>query len=934
MLQKRAASTSPVGSPARDLKRLHLATNLWSESEHLQQDDIVKQRLLGKGLKPRTYDFNQLHMALVLKRVAQVASEGPHSHLLHVPAAEDHYIDALEEDPDLMKLVGDCYTNGSYKDVRCLAFLRKNPASAFTQNSGEKDKLVDTLSSHSATEKAWNEKYVGSAADCLYDTIKGHCTKGNPAIYARYAAILQSSGMGKSRMIDELSKKHLVLPINLRPSSDTGFPAADEDVRTFLTVDEAQKDNAHRRSHAFLVALFTTARSYLQDIDQHITDEQRHETIAQKFRLLMTAGQTFNHQGGKRREFYSAVVKHANEFLQPPAPPAPLEPSIPQTTPPPPTFTLDGEQLDIKRTALDLLKCLNPELKEEHIDTIPPLVVLTFDEAHVLSVEKHQSGIGYFSKFSELRRALRALKDLPIFSVFLSTSGKIQNITPRAEDDGSGRVQKSKLVLLPPFIELGFDQMVGRISDSALTIETVSNIKFMVRFGRPLFGSRYFNGDAEIRNYIVYYAAEKLLGGVAFPHTPEAKKETFTSEAKLACMAVRLALEFNATTLASQNRERTQVEKHMRVCLVMSTGFETAVTIAPSEPILAEAAYLLMQDREAFDLPRVLLDELQRPGLDKGDRGELICLVLLLIARDVAVQEKRSAVIDVRFFMEKLLASQWSTTVSNARPARCCTNTEDQRPFFEAFEKSKMYFNHFIKVNDYQVINRAFLWRLIARGAAVLCVDNQGAMDVLLPFLYLDNKLGRDNVSGIFIQVKSDQRFSSIPNLFLFDAMNPYFLGFFDMDEQKPVPIIRMVFALASSESCVKAIEDAPLRKNLPRRARSKGKERARPCPAYTAYDIWCAGTSAETFSVVKPSDEQVYSDLLKLCCLFSDVYEAHTEIDSAKSARRNMNPGTAAHPDHWSWFSTGVTELHRVDGVDFDCQDEAADDDVEMQML
>ncbi|KAM6501286.1 hypothetical protein JOM56_004300 [Amanita muscaria] len=678
-------------------------------------------------------------------------------------------------------------------------------------------------------------------------------------------------------MIDELSKKHLVLPINLRLSSDTGFPAADLDVRTFLTVDETEKDNIHRRSHAFLIALFATARSYLQNIDQHITNELRREqnpqTIAQKFRLLMTAGQTFKHQGGKRREFYTAVVKYANELLQPPIISAPLDSSIRQLAP-------HGEQLDTKRAALDLLKCLNPELEAAEIKTlktIPPLVILAFEEAHVLLVEKHQSDIGYFSKFSELRRALRALKELPIFSVFLSTSGKIQNITPHAEDDGSGR-------LLPPFIELGFDQMVGQISDGALTIETVSNIKFMVRFGRPLFGSRYFNGDADIRNYIAYYAAEKLLGGVAFPHTPEAKKETFTSEAKLGKLSIVVLRKFNATTLASQNRERTQVEKHMRVCLVMNTEFETAVTIAPSEPILAEAAYLLMEDREVFDLPRALLDELQRPGLDKGDRGELICLVLLLIARDVAVQEKRSAVIDVRFFMEKLLASQWSTTVSNARPAQCCTNTEDQRPFSEAFEKSKMYFNHFIKVHDFKVINRAFLWRLIARGAAVLCADNQGGIDVLLPFFEERPKI-----------LKHPKSFSV--------RCHGYILGFFDVDEQKPVPIIRMVFALASSESCIKAVEGASLGKNPTRTATPKGKERA--CPPYTAYDIWCAGTSAVTFSVVKPSDERVYSDLLKLCRLFPGVYEAHTEIDSAKSARRNMNPGTAAHPDHWHWFST-----------------------------
>jgi hypothetical protein len=147
--------------------------------------------------------------------------------------------------------------------------------------------------------------------------------------------------MGKSRMIDELSKKHLVLPINLRPTSDTGlyllfdlssrsslnlyalgFPAADVDVRTFLTVDETEKNNILRRSHAFLFALFTTVKVYLQNIDQHISQhvyglppEQYPQTIAQKFRLLMTAGQTFNKQGDKRREFYSAVVRAANEVL-------------------------------------------------------------------------------------------------------------------------------------------------------------------------------------------------------------------------------------------------------------------------------------------------------------------------------------------------------------------------------------------------------------------------------------------------------------------------------------------------------------------------------------------------------------------------------------------------------------------------------------------
>jgi hypothetical protein len=399
-------------------------------------------------------------------------------------------------------------------------------------------------------------------------------------------------------------------------------------------------------------------------------------------------------------------------------------------------------------------------------------------------------------------------------------------------------------------------------------------------------------------------------------------------------MAVRLALEFNATVLESQNRERTQIEKYMRVCLMMNPGFETVVTIAPSEPLLAEAACLLMQDHKTFHLPRALLSEFERPGLDKGDRGELICLVLLLMARDVAAQQTSSGAIEVLLFMRTLLASKWSPIIFDSKPARCSTNAEEQRPFSEVFAGSKMHFNHFIKVHDFKVINRAFLWRLIARGAAVLCANYQWGVDILLPFLYFDNKVGRDNVSAIFIQVKNDKRFSSRPCLFLFDAMNPYFLGFFDVDEQKPVPIIRMVFALAANKACVEAVENAPLRRNPPRNARSKGKKQASVCAAYTAYDIWCAGTSAETFSVVEPGDEDVYSELLKVSRLFPGAYEAYTKTESAKSARRNMNPGTAAHADHWSRFSGGAGELPREDGldVDFDCQDEVVDDDVEMQ--
>jgi hypothetical protein len=92
----------------RDTKRLRLAKDLWSDEEHQQLDEVIKQRLVGnlKDGKPRQYDIRiKSLMAIVLKLVGEVASEGKHSHLFHVPAATEHHIVALEEDPELLRVV-------------------------------------------------------------------------------------------------------------------------------------------------------------------------------------------------------------------------------------------------------------------------------------------------------------------------------------------------------------------------------------------------------------------------------------------------------------------------------------------------------------------------------------------------------------------------------------------------------------------------------------------------------------------------------------------------------------------------------------------------------------------------------------------------------------------------------------------------------------
>ena len=66
--------------------------------------------------------------------------------------------------------------------------------------------------------ESWDVKYVGDADKLLYDHIATYSIDADN--YARYTSIVQSSGMGKSRAIDQLSKKHLVVPMNLRMDRD------------------------------------------------------------------------------------------------------------------------------------------------------------------------------------------------------------------------------------------------------------------------------------------------------------------------------------------------------------------------------------------------------------------------------------------------------------------------------------------------------------------------------------------------------------------------------------------------------------------------------------------------------------------------------------------------------------------------------------------
>ncbi len=75
---------------------------------------------------------------------------------------------------------------------------------------------------------AWSQDFQGSGVKALEQHIWHYLAVKSVMRYpyTAFMSITQSSGMGKSRLIDEFSKTHFVIPLNLRDPSSIGIPSS------------------------------------------------------------------------------------------------------------------------------------------------------------------------------------------------------------------------------------------------------------------------------------------------------------------------------------------------------------------------------------------------------------------------------------------------------------------------------------------------------------------------------------------------------------------------------------------------------------------------------------------------------------------------------------------------------------------------------------
>lgn len=64
-----------------------------------------------------------------------------------------------------------------------------------------------------ATVRAWSQEFHGTSAELLYGILKSYIDVDD--VYARFVPLIQSLGTGKSRMVDQLGKRIIYIPLNL-----------------------------------------------------------------------------------------------------------------------------------------------------------------------------------------------------------------------------------------------------------------------------------------------------------------------------------------------------------------------------------------------------------------------------------------------------------------------------------------------------------------------------------------------------------------------------------------------------------------------------------------------------------------------------------------------------------------------------------------------
>ncbi|TFK83750.1 hypothetical protein K466DRAFT_655062, partial [Polyporus arcularius HHB13444] len=667
-------------------------------------------------------------------------------------------------------------------------------------------------------KRAWTTAYQFRRLPELLYAHLNQLNRSSP--YSNHMPVINGSGTGKSRMVDQLGRFVFTIPFNLgniTPTDDgamtPSFPPGDMVIRELL-LSSADLQNVPVDSllYIFLETTFEVVHESVQGFTNSSSyDEQ--------------AGAWYNYlnEGGNRKDMYKQIALRARMKLAEAS-----EPELSWSAGGPSHQQLHLNSAKSKLQALmRWLKDPDPEWYtitdhsksershgvEQHTRKCDPVkLIIALDNAEVLAT-MHNSSRGY-TLLDIMLHCFSELRESPLFALVLGRpSSAHELVKARASyTEQSGLA----ITLQAPFTEIVFDKhpyfpLNPKEKD---VCDKASHPGSMVRYGRSgpwsIFEAARESGqftEGQLYEMAIDSARADFLGRTiipaTFPDPPSSVLSTILDY--LLC-------------IAPGGRGRTMLEErlpssrldNLRIVQSIPIHRQYLVSHYPSEPLMREA--LLQQifhwTRPTANSP--CIDEglsglgaiLQSPLINEGMNGEVIASLLLLRAyvrghilaftgdhkfqTDEAYPRVRprpergaynakpcfSEDLPVTYFIEALFASGFAHSTLNS------FLDGSDISFSEAFRGATVRFTGFERAADDIVVSAEGLRAAYIRGFGIIGHKTQKGLDFLLPV-----RLGNDRFTFLGIQVKNRMSEVPIPDL-IFDA-NGYGI-FGSSEEQEP----------------------------------------------------------------------------------------------------------------------------------------------------
>lgn len=160
-----------------------------------------------------------------------------------------------------------------------------------------------------AVRDAWTSPYVGNAHTMLLENVCRLNENRRPSPYRTSVLVLQSSGTGKSRTVDELAKDIFVIPLNIRKTAPGyPYPHADTSISHYLVGYYHSWDAAIAAYYSFFSCLFC---GILAEVKAHLKcDFEDARELAQAWRAhLMATDARCADQRTNRERLYADIIE-------------------------------------------------------------------------------------------------------------------------------------------------------------------------------------------------------------------------------------------------------------------------------------------------------------------------------------------------------------------------------------------------------------------------------------------------------------------------------------------------------------------------------------------------------------------------------------------------------------------------------------------------